>query len=112
MTDECKCHVAGCSKQARWQIGFRIWPAAVVHRTPNNGIEGISGTCVCDEHAVRDPDKFFTPAGKEKIAISFLQGGKGMPDFSTAQIIHTALVDDDPITKEEAARLGGVMSAT
>lgn len=101
-----RCGSGDCPKDARWQIGFRIWPRGRDH-TKANAVEGLTGVCVCDEHAIRDPDKFFTPRGKEAIEMSFLQCGKGMPDFSTAEIIHTEIADGAPITPEEAQRLGG-----
>lgn len=103
-----KCDSIGCPKDARWQIAFRVWPAGVKLRTQATCMEGISGACVCDEHAVRDPEKFFTSKAKERIAVVFLQGGRGMPDFTTAQIIHTEVVDGEPLTREEATSLQGL----
>lgn len=105
-----KCDANGCPKDARWQIAFRIWPVGAKLRTRATCIEGMSGACVCDEHAVRDPEKFFTSKAKERIAIALLQNGRGMPDFSTAQIIHTEVVDGEPLTKVEAASLDGLPS--
>lgn len=107
MSEFGKCLSDGCPKSARWQIGFRIWPRGVLTRTKRNCVEGLTGVCVCDEHAVRDPDKFFTPRGKEKMEMAFLQCGKGMPDFTTAEVIHTSIESGGPITPEEAQRLGG-----
>ena len=102
-----KCSIKGCPKGARWQIGFRIWPRGISHRTASNGVEGMTSVCVCDEHAIRDAEKFFTAKAKERIVIGFLQAGRGMPDFSTAQIIHTEISEGEPISAEEAAQLGG-----
>lgn len=106
--DTCKCAIDGCPKSARWQIGFRLWPHGMRNRTAHNAVDGMTGCLVCDEHAVHDPDKFFTTRCKEQIAMQFLQAGKGMPDFSTAQIVHLAIVDDDPISPSEAVALGGI----
>jgi hypothetical protein len=103
----CKCSVSGCPKTARWQIGFRIWPAGISNRVKANSLGGITGVLVCDEHAIRDPEKFFTARGKERMAMGFLEGGRGMPDFSTAQIIHTQITEGEPITAAEAMRLAG-----
>ena len=94
----CKCVAAGCPKSARWQIGFRLWPCGVVNRHKRNGVEGLTGACVCDEHAIRDPEQFFTAKAKRRIEIGFLQAGRGMPDFATAQIIHLAITDGEPIS--------------
>ena len=105
-----KCDLPGCLKQARWQIAFRIWPIGVSKTGLVKPVEGLTSTCVCDEHAIRDTAKFFTPVAKEHLALGFLEAGRGMPDFATAEIIHTAIDSDDPITKDEAMRLGGVMS--
>ena len=100
------CNAPGCLKEARWQIGFRIWPAGV-SRHSRNAVEGLTGKCVCDEHAIRDPESFFTSKGKQAIATGFLNAGRGMPDFSTAQIVHTEITEGEPITAEEAQSLGG-----
>lgn len=105
------CAVEGCPKEARWQIGFRIWPIGADTRNLHKAIEGMTGKCVCDEHAIRDPEKFFTPAGKERMAVGFLNAGRGMPDFSTAQIVHTEISGGEPITMEEARHLGGFPDA-
>lgn len=102
-----KCSATDCPKGARWQIGFRIWPVGVANRHPRNCTEGLSGAVVCDEHAIRDPEKFFTAKGKQRLEVAFLQAGRGMPDFSTAQIVHTEITEGEPITKEQAAQLGG-----
>jgi len=78
-----------------------------VNRSKHNAVEGLSGACVCDEHAIRDPGEFFTPKGKERIASGFMQAGRGVPDFSTAQIVHTQITDGEAISPLEAAQLGG-----
>ena len=101
-----ECAVKGCPKEARWQIGFRIWPVGV-SRHNRNAVEGITGKCVCDEHAIRDPSTFFTTRGKEQMAMGFLNAGRGMPDFTTAQIVHTEITEGEPISAEEAQSLGG-----
>ncbi len=106
-----KCTVLGCPKTARWQVGFRVWPCGITNRVKRNAVEALTGICVCDEHAIRDPARFFTAKGKERIAVGFLQAGRGMPDFSTAQIIHTEITEGEPITMEEASRLGGLPDA-
>jgi hypothetical protein len=102
-----KCNVTLCPKTARWQIGFRVWPSGLTKRVKGNSVEGLTGVCVCDEHVIRDPEKFFTTRGKNMIAAGFLQAGRAMPDFSTAQIIHTEITDGDPIGPAQAAQLGG-----
>jgi len=107
----CKCMGRDCPKSARWQVEFRIWPTGVAARTEHNCVEGLTGLCVCDEHAIRDPDKFFTAKGKQRMAVGFLQAGRGMPDFSTAQIVHSQIADGEPIGPIEAQRLGGIPDA-
>jgi hypothetical protein len=102
-----ECMALGCPKEARWQIGFRIWPVGVLNRHARNAVEGLTGKCVCDEHAVRDLDKFFTAKAKRQMEIGFLNAGRGMPDFSTAQVVHTEITEGEPITAEEAQSLGG-----
>ena len=102
----CKCSVGGCPKTARWQIGFRINPAGT--KSDINAVEGLTGVVVCDEHAIRNPDQFFTPKRKRWLLAGFLHEGKGMPDFATAQIIHNEIAGGEPISPGEAARLGGV----
>lgn len=103
----CQCGVPGCPKDARWQIAFRIWKVRETLRTTATCVEGMCGICVCDEHTISDPDKFFTPLAKERIAVAFLQRGRGMPDFSTAEIIHIDM-NGEPLSPEEAASLDGL----
>lgn len=107
MSTGVECMAKGCPKEARWQIGFRIWPAGVSSRSSRNSVEGLTGCCVCDEHAVRDLDKFFTSKAKEQMAVGFLNAGRGMPDFATAEVVHTEITEGEPITIEQAAQLGG-----
>jgi hypothetical protein len=106
-----ECCIKGCPKEARWHIGFRVWPAGrnVMNRAA--AVEGVSGKFVCDEHVVRDPDKFWTPGLKERMQLAFLQNGRGMPDFTNAEIIHTEISEGEPITMVEAGRLGGSLDA-
>ena len=42
-----------------------------------------------------------------KCNIADLNAGRGYPDFSTAEIIHTAITEGEPISPFEAAQLGG-----
>jgi hypothetical protein len=63
---------------------------------------------VCDQHAIRNSEVVFTPETKNVIMVKFLNAGRGMPDFSTAQIVHTEIDDGSPIGYGEAASLGGV----
>lgn len=102
----CQCYASGCAKDARWQVAFRVWP--IGDRSRRGCVAGMSGCCVCDEHAPRDADKFFTAKAKEQIEITFLRGGRGMPDFTTAQIVLAEIVDGEPLTMHEAASLGNL----
>lgn len=102
-----KCCAPGCLKEARWIVGFRVWPCGV-RRLHHNAIDGALALWVCDEHAIRNPEALFTPDNKNQIIMRFLHAGRGMPDFATAQIVHTEIEDGSPIGFGEAASLGGV----
>lgn len=97
----------GCPKEARWIIGFRVWPCGV-RRTLHNAVDGALALWVCDEHAIRNPEVVFTPETKDMITMRFLKAGRGMPDFDTAQVVHTEIEEGNPIGYGEAASLGGV----
>lgn len=102
-----KCNHPSCPKTARWQIGFRVWPAGTASAGKKGAVEGLTSVCVCDEHAIRNPETFYTPRRKQELEMAFLQAGRGMPDFRTAQVIHTEIAAGFPIGPEEAQRLGG-----
>jgi hypothetical protein len=106
-----KCSIKGCPKTARWQLGFRVWPHGIRNRQESNAVEGATNTWVCDEHAIRNPDEFFTGHTKEQLVLQFLKHGRGMPDLSTAQIVHTEIGDGPEISVSDAAKLGGVPSS-
>lgn len=97
-----------CPKMARWQISFRVWPVHAHGMDVKDAFEGLTGAAVCDEHAIRDPDAFFTGRGKQIIAVEMQKAGRGRPDFDRVHIIHNEIMGDSLVTVADALRLGGI----
>lgn len=108
MSARAKCSWGGCGRDARWQIGLRMWALATPTgaRTSKNGITMLSGVTICEECRPKvKPSDFTLPEAREWIGGALLRMGKALPDFDAAQLTFEEIVDAPIDIEAEVRRL-------
>lgn len=82
-----KCALKGCARDARHQIGMRLWPIGVPRDLTQPSIAYI-GLGVCDKcRAKVDLKHFLSAEGKARMQGAFQGAGRIPPDFERAELV-------------------------
>lgn len=81
-----KCARKGCTGDARWQLGFKVY-AAGFPKTARNCLRPRFDLGVCQACSEKiDLADYLTPDGKERLQNALLARGLAPVDFSTAEL--------------------------
>jgi hypothetical protein len=80
-----KCNRAGCSNNARWRLGFKVW--AIGHSKSSVPLEATVGLVLCDDHkADATPSWLLTPEGIALINAELAKRGKAPINPASAEL--------------------------
>lgn len=103
-----KCSWGECGRDARWQVGFKIW-ALGRPKTAQNCLRMLSSVTVCDECRPKlKVEDFLLPEGRERIGSALLSLGKAIPDFNSAVLDLQEIIDEPVDVIDFANRVGAI----